>query len=204
MLDFTGQTPEQEDYEHFQYLFSLYKDRLGLGLNNALLLGECLAMVISRAIVRSYGDEMKNQTKDQLFRAISTTCVTKQTLQARDSELYKIKQESCQSVQNFLAALKWKARLCSMRVKCSRLTCKRSIDMLDTDQSHAAVSDYKRELFKPKLSSKECRNCGEKRHKSKDECAAAENKCPCGITGHFKKYCFTGGKSKKQKEDKKD
>ena len=69
VLDFTGQTPEQEDYEHFQYLFSLYKDRLGLGLNNALLLCECLAMGISRAIFRSYGDEMKNLTKDQLFRA---------------------------------------------------------------------------------------------------------------------------------------
>ena len=43
VLDFTGQTLEQEDYEHFQYLFSLYKDRLGPGLNSALLLRECLA-----------------------------------------------------------------------------------------------------------------------------------------------------------------
>ena len=30
-----GQTQEQEDYEHFQYLFSLYKDRLGPGQNKS-------------------------------------------------------------------------------------------------------------------------------------------------------------------------
>ena len=253
VLDFTGQTLEQEDYEHFQYLFSLYKDRLGPDLNSALLLRECLATGISRAIFSSYGDEMKNLTEEQLFRAISTTCVTKQTLQARVSELYKIKQESGQSVQNFLAALKMKARQCSMKVKCSRLNCtemvdysteiiknhfimglsdielqqdimavenltletavnmavaretaKRSIDILDTDQTSAAVSAYKKEQLKPKLSPKDCRNCGEKRHKSKDECPAAENKCPCGITGHYKRYCFTGGKPKKQKKDKEE
>ena len=31
----------------------------------------------------------------------------------------------------------------------------RSVDMLDTDQSNAAVSAYKRELLKPKISPKE-------------------------------------------------
>lgn len=31
----------------------------------------------------------------------------------------------------------------------------RSVDMLDTDQSNAAVSAHKRELLKPKLSPKE-------------------------------------------------
>ena len=141
---------------------------------------------------------MKNLTEDQLFRAISTTCLIKQTLQVRVSERNKIKQESGQSVQNFLAALKVKARQCSKKVKCSRsnrmemvdysteiiknhfimgqsdielqqdivtleialnmavaLWSVRSVDMLDTDQSNAAVSAYKRELLKPKISPKE-------------------------------------------------
>ena len=37
----------------------------------------------------------------------------------------------------------------------ARETAKRSVDMLDTDQSNAAVSAYKRELLKSKLSPKE-------------------------------------------------
>ena len=80
-------------------------------------------------------------------------------------------------------------------------TAKRSVDVLDTGQTSAAVSAYKKELLKPKLSPKECRNCGDTKYKSKDECPAAENKCPCGINGHDKRYCFTGGKPKKQKKD---
>ena len=128
ILNFTGQTLEQEDFDHFQYLFGLYKDRLGPDQNNALLLRECLSTDISRAIFSSYGDEMKNLTEDQLLQAISTACVTKQTLQARVSELYKIKQESSQPVQSFLAALKMKARQCNMKVKCSKVGCREMVD----------------------------------------------------------------------------
>ena len=36
-LAFTGQTLEQEDYEHFQYLFGLCKDRLGPKLTRSML-----------------------------------------------------------------------------------------------------------------------------------------------------------------------
>ena len=50
----------------------------------------------------------------------------------------------------------------------------------------------------------QCKNCGEKRHKSKDQCPAVENKCSCGLKGHFKRYCYTGGKPKKRKEPKKE
>ena len=124
ILNFTGQTLEQEDFDHFQYLFGLYKDRLGPDQNNALLLRECLATDISRAIFSSYGNEMKNLTEEQL----STACVSKQTLQARVSELYKIKQESSQPVQSFLAALKMKARQCNMKVKCGKAGCDEMVD----------------------------------------------------------------------------
>ena len=41
--------------------------------------------------------------------------------------------------------------------------------------------------------------CGEKKHKSKSECPAKDNECTCGRFGHFKKFCFSGGKKKTRK-----
>ena len=82
----------------------------------------------------------------------------------------------------------------------ARETAKRSVDTLDTDQTSAAISAYKKGLLNPKLSKEQCRNCGEKRHRNKNECPATDNKCSCGVKGHFKRYCFTGGKPKKKKE----
>ena len=67
MLAFTGQTLKQEDFEHFLNLFGLYKDRLGPDQNNALLLRECLATDISRAIFSSHGEEMKKLSEEQLI-----------------------------------------------------------------------------------------------------------------------------------------
>ena len=109
-LTFTGTTLEQEEYEHFLYQFELYKDRLGGGQDGALLLRECLATDVSRAIFSSYGKEMKNLTESQLQQTILTCCVSKQTIQARINELYKVKQDSGQTIQSFLAALKMKGR----------------------------------------------------------------------------------------------
>ena len=77
ILSFTGQTLEQEEFDHFWYQFELYKD--------------------------SNGNEIQNLSEEQLLLAISTCCVTKQTLQTRVSELYKIKQDSGQTVQSFLS-----------------------------------------------------------------------------------------------------
>ena len=258
ILSFTGQTLEQEEFDHFRYQFELYKDRLGGAQDGALLLRECLAMDVSRTIFSSHGNGMQNLSEEQLLLAISTCCVTKQTLQARVSELYKIKQDSGQTVQSFLAALKMKERQCDMKVKCTKTECeemidysteiiknhfimgladvelqqdimvvdnltldtavkmavaketaKRSVDTLDTDHSNAAISAYKKELSRPKLSDEQCKCCGEKKHRNKSECSARENKCSCGILGHFKRYCLSGGKPKKrrdpqEKREKKD
>ena len=249
ILTFTGTSLEQEEYDHFLYQFELYKDRLGGSQNGALLLPECLATDISRTIFSSYGNTMKDLTEVQLQQAILTCCVSKQTIQARINELYKVKQDSGQTVQNFLAALKMKGRQCNLRIKCSKVGCgemvdyseevvrnlfimglsdidlqqdlmvvddltldkavkmavaketaKKSVDTLDSDQTGAAISAYKKNLQSSKSSNEHCKNCGEKSHSSKSQCPAIDNKCTCGITGHFKKSCFTGGKPKKRKE----
>ena len=91
ILTFTGTSLEQEEYDHFLYQFELYKDRLGGSQNGALLLRECLATDISRTIFSSYGNTMKDLTEVQLQQAILTCCVSKQTIQARINELYKMK-----------------------------------------------------------------------------------------------------------------
>ena len=123
ILSFTGQTLEQEEFDHFRYQFELYKDRLGGAQDGALLLRECLVMNVSRTIFSSHGNGIQNLSEEQLLLSISTCCVTKQTLQARVSELYKIKQDSRQTVQSFLAALKMKARQFDMKVKCMKTEC---------------------------------------------------------------------------------
>ena len=49
--------------------------------------------------------------------------MTKQTVQARTTELHRIRQEPGQPVQSFLANLKSKARQCDMRLACTNITC---------------------------------------------------------------------------------
>ena len=249
VLTFTGSVLEEEEYEHFLYQFELYKDRLGNDQDGALLLRECLATDVSRTIFSSYGNKMKNLTEIQLKQAISTCCVSKQTVQARINELWKVKQDSGQTVQSFLAALKMKGRQCNLKIACSKLDCdemvdyseevirnlfimgltdvelqqdimvvdnltldkavkmaeaketaKKSVDTLEVDHTNAAISTYKRSLLSPKQSESQCRNCGESRHKTKDQCPAVNSKCSCGVKGHFRRLCFTEGKPKKKKE----
>ena len=55
-------------------------------------------------------------------------CVSKQTIQARIQEFYKVKQDSGQTVQSFLAALKMKGRQCNLRIKCLALGCEEMVD----------------------------------------------------------------------------
>ena len=101
ILTFTGTILEQEEYDHFLCQFELYKDRLGGAQEGALLLRESLATNILGTIFSSYGNTMKDLTETQLRQAILTCCVSKQTIQARINELYKVKQDSGQTVQNF-------------------------------------------------------------------------------------------------------
>ena len=83
---------------------------------------------ISRAVFSSHGTAMSSLSEKDLLEAISTCCVTKQTLQARNAVLYRIKQDAGQTVQAFLAALKQKARQCEMKVKCEKAGCDQEND----------------------------------------------------------------------------
>ena len=128
MLTLSGQSISQEDYEHFLYLFNQYKERLGPGHDSAILLRECLAEDVSKVLYSSYGTELTTFTELQLSQNILTSCVTKQTDQARTTELQRIKQEPGQPVQGFLASLKSKARQCNMKLVCSAINCQQVND----------------------------------------------------------------------------
>ena len=71
----------------------------------------------------SLGPEMMDLAEAELFDNISASCMTKQTVQARMTELHRIKQDPGQPVQNFLAKLKSKARQCEMKLVCTNVTC---------------------------------------------------------------------------------
>ena len=90
-LTLSGQSIDQEDYDHFRYLFSQYKARLGDNVDNPSRLLECLAEDVSKMLFSSLGAEMTNMTEAQLFDSISASCMTKQTVQARMAELHRIK-----------------------------------------------------------------------------------------------------------------
>ena len=130
-LTLSGQSIDQEEYDHFHYLFGQYKERLGdIGDSPAKLL-ECLAPDVSKMLYSSLGAEIKNLDEEGIFRNIVACCVTKQTVQARITELHRIRQESGQPVQSFLAALKSKARQCEMKMICSNQTCRTEINYSD-------------------------------------------------------------------------
>ena len=122
-LTLSGQSIDQEDFDHFKYQYVQYKNRLGDNTDNSTRLLECLAEDVSKMLFSSLGSEMKNLTEAELFDNIITNCVTKQTVQARVTELHRIKQEPGQPVQNFLANLKSKARQCDMKLTCSNVAC---------------------------------------------------------------------------------
>ena len=87
MLTSVGQPLEQEEFEHFKYQFNLFKSRLSADQDGATLLRECLASDISRSVFSSHGTAMSSLSEKDLLEAISTCCVTKQTLQARNAVL---------------------------------------------------------------------------------------------------------------------
>ena len=109
MLTLSGQSIDQEDYEHFKYLYSQCKSRLRDTTDNPSRLRECLADDVSKMLFSSLGTEITNLTEAKLFDKIIASCVTKQTVQARRTELHRIKQEPGQPVQTFLSNLKSKA-----------------------------------------------------------------------------------------------
>ena len=98
-LGLRGQSIEEEEFEHFKYLYEQYKERLGIPGDSALL-RECLAEEVSKMLFSYTGSDIKNLTEAQLLQHISTCCVTQQTIQARTVELHRIVQDPGQPVQS--------------------------------------------------------------------------------------------------------
>ena len=53
MLTLSGQSINQEDYDHFKYLYGQYKSRLGDTSDNPSRLRECLAEDVSKMLFSS-------------------------------------------------------------------------------------------------------------------------------------------------------
>ena len=122
-LTLSGQSIEQEEYNHFHYQFEQYKERLRDNVDNPARLLECLTPEVSKMLYSSLGAKIKNLNEQGIFENIIPCCMTKQTVQARTTELHRIRQESGQPVQSILANLKSKARQCNMKLTCSNQTC---------------------------------------------------------------------------------
>ena len=120
LLNLTGQALEQEEYDHFLYMFEQYKARLGQDQDGATLLRECLGTDVSRILFANVGEELSKFTEVEIKDHIVKSCVTQQTPQARSTELHRLRQEPDQSVATFLATLKSKARQCDLKVKCDK------------------------------------------------------------------------------------
>jgi hypothetical protein len=125
-LTLSGQSIDKEEYNHFHYQFEQDKERRGDNMDNPARLLDCLA--VSKMLYGSLGAKIKNITEQGIFENIIACCETKQTLQARTTELHRIRQEPGQLVQSFLANLKSKARQCHMRLTCTNLTCQTELN----------------------------------------------------------------------------
>ena len=118
MLTLTGKALEQEEFEHFMYLFDQFKSRLEDDQDGAALLRECLGPDISRILYSNFGAALSTFTEEDIKTNIAKHCVTQQTTQARATELHRLKQEPGQNVATFLATLKSKARQCDLKTRC--------------------------------------------------------------------------------------
>ena len=93
VVTLTGQSITQDEFQHFLYLFSQYKGCLGTGHDTATLLRECLAEDVSKVLFSSHGSDLTKFNEEELTKIIITCCVTKQTDQARTTELHRIIQD---------------------------------------------------------------------------------------------------------------
>ena len=73
-LHLSGQTVEQEEYEHFIYLFGQYKARLKSVGDSSTLLRECLGEDVSRVLYSNFGTSLSTQTEVELKANILKHC----------------------------------------------------------------------------------------------------------------------------------
>jgi hypothetical protein len=122
------QSINQEEFNHFRYQYEQYKERLVDNADSPAKLLKCLGPDMSKMLYSSLGAELKNLNELNIFENIIACYMTKQTVQARTTELHRIRQEPGQPVQSFLANLKSKARQCERKLTFSNLTCQTELN----------------------------------------------------------------------------
>ena len=100
-------------------MFAQYKNRVGKDEDGVTLLRECLGTDISKILYSNFGNDLSKFSEQQIRDNIVKCCVTRQTAQARATELHRLKQDPAQSVHTFLASLKAKARQCDLKISCT-------------------------------------------------------------------------------------
>ena len=83
---------------------------------------------VSKMLYSSLSAELKNHNELSIFENIIACYITKQTVQARTTELHRIRQEPGQPVKSFIANLKSKARQCEMKLTCTNITCQTKLN----------------------------------------------------------------------------
>jgi hypothetical protein len=82
VLNLSGQALEQEDYEHFLYMFDQYKNRLGQEQDGAMLLRECLGTDVSKILYSNFGADLSWFSKADIKNNIAK-CEGHRTPQAQ-------------------------------------------------------------------------------------------------------------------------
>ena len=70
ILSLSGKMLDPEEYEHFVYTYSQFKDRLGDDQDGATLLSECLVTDVSRILYSNFGAAIGSFTEEQILTKI--------------------------------------------------------------------------------------------------------------------------------------
>ena len=127
-LEMTGSCVDALEWEAFVHKFATYKQLAGLSGDAASHLLDCLSKEVYGVIFSTYGSAVSTQAEGVLLENIKRLVVRKKNKLVIVMEMLSLKQESDESILNFISRLKAKARQCSLQTKCS---CGESVDYTD-------------------------------------------------------------------------
>ena len=127
-LEMSGSCVDALQWEAFVHKFTTYKQLAGLTGDAASHLLDCLSKEVYEVIFSTYGAEVSTQAEGELLNNIKRLIVRKKNKLVTVMEMIGLKQESDESILNFISRLKAKARQCSLHMNCS---CGESVDYTD-------------------------------------------------------------------------
>ena len=127
-LEMSGSCVDALQWEAFVHKFRTYKQLAGLTGDAASHLIDCLSREVYEVIFSTYGAEVSTQTEGELLNNVKRLVVRKKNKLVTVMEMIGLKQESDESILNFISRLKAKARQCSFHTQCS---CGEPVDYTD-------------------------------------------------------------------------